>query len=441
MPELASDLKSALLEAISSRTAVVGVAGIGYVGLPLAVEKAKVGFTVVGFDRNAKRVDEVNAGASYIKDVTSEELKASIAGGKLTASTDFTRLAECDVIVICVPTPLTANRDPDTSYIRAVGERIAATLRPGQLINLESTTYPGTTTDILLPILEATGLKVGKDFFLAYSPERVDPGNARYTTKNTNKVVGGVTPACLEVAQTFYKQTILYVVGVSSPAVAEMTKVFENTFRAVNIALVNELALLCDRMGLDVWEVVEAAATKPFGMMKFLPGPGVGGHCIPIDPFYLTWKAREYDFHTRFIELAGEINVQMPYFVREKVLRALGMDNKSLSGSRILLVGVTYKKDIDDWRESPALKLIEILRRDQAEIGYHDPMIPEFAWQGEAYRSKALAEGLSWADCAIVVTDHSTIDWLAVVDGAKRVVDTRNATKDVTRGREKILKL
>ncbi|MBU6428651.1 MAG: nucleotide sugar dehydrogenase, partial [Cyanobacteria bacterium REEB65] len=375
MPKLATDLKSRLLDAIVQRHALVGVVGIGYVGLPLSVEKAKVGFKVLGFDRNAKRVAQANAGESYIKDVASGDLAGAVGEGLFAATTDFSRLAECDVIVICVPTPLTANRDPDISYVTAVAEQVAKVLRPGQLVSLESTTYPGTTEEVLLPMLLKSGLVVGRDFFLAFSPERVDPGNARYTTKNTSKVVGGVTPACLEVAQTFYGQTIVQVVPVSSPKVAEMTKVFENTFRAVNIALVNELALLCDKMGLDVWEVVEAAATKPFGIMKFNPGPGVGGHCIPIDPFYLTWKAREYDFHTRFIELAGEINVQMPYFVREKVLRALGEDGKGLKGSRILLVGVAYKKDLDDWRESPALKLVEILRHDGAQIGYHDPLV------------------------------------------------------------------
>lgn len=441
MPELATDLKARLIEAIIQRQALVGVVGIGYVGLPLAVEKAKVGFKVLGFDRNPERVRAVNSGESYIKDVAPGDLETAVREGRFEATTDFSRLKDCDVIVICVPTPLTVNRDPDISYIMAVADQIASSLRPGQLISLESTTYPGTTEEVLLPALSVSGLAVGKDFFLAFSPERVDPGNARYTTKNTNKVVGGVTPACLEVAQTFYGQTLLHMVPVSSPKVAEMTKVFENTFRAVNIALVNELALLCDRMGLDVWEVVEAAATKPFGIMKFLPGPGVGGHCIPIDPFYLTWKAREYDFHTRFIELAGEINVQMPYFVREKTLRALGEDGKGLKGARILLVGVAYKKDLDDWRESPALKILEILERDGADLAYSDPLVPQFRWAGTQYRSRDLAEGLAWADCAIIVTDHSGIDWGMVVQAARRVVDTRNATREVVTGREKVMKL
>ena len=420
---------------------MVGVVGIGYVGLPLAVEKAKVGFPVLGFDRSVSRVAQVNRADSYIKDVTSEELRRVIGPGKLEAVTDFSRLAECDVIVICVPTPLTINRDPDISYIEAVAEQVEEHLRPGQLIVLESTTYPGTTDEVLLPRLSRKGLKVGEDFFLAFSPERVDPGNARYTTKNTTKVVGGVTPACREVAQAFYEQTIINVVPVSSPKVAEMTKVFENTFRAVNIALVNELALLCDRMGIDVWEVIDAAATKPFGIMRFEPGPGVGGHCIPIDPFYLTWKAREYDFHTRFIELAGEINLHMPYFVREKVIRALGEAGKGLKGARILLIGVAYKKDLDDWRESPALKILEVLGKDHAELAYHDPLVPEFTWEGRTWTSRDLGEGLAWADCVVIATGHSVIDWGQVVRDARWIVDTRNATRDVAENREKIIKL
>ncbi len=441
VPEVASDVKSRLLAAMRDRTAVVGVVGIGYVGLPLAVEKAKVGFKVLAFDRNTERVAKINGGVNYIGDVSDQELAAAVSQGLLSATTDFAHLPECDVVVICVPTPLTPNRDPDISYIRAVGEQIGAVLRPGQLVSLESTTYPGTTEEVLLPLLATSGLQVGKDFFLSHSPERVDPGNARYTTKNTNKIVGGVTAACLEVAEAFYSQTILSVVPVSSPRVAEMTKVFENTFRAVNIALVNELALLCDRMGIDVWEVVEAAATKPFGMMKFSPGPGVGGHCIPIDPFYLTWKAREYDFHTRFIELAGEINLSMPYFVREKIIRALSIDRQSLGGAHILLVGVAYKKDIDDWRESPSMKLLDILSHDDVEVSYHDPCVPECHWGGRPMKSMDLAAGLAWAHCVVVMTDHGSIDWNALVAGARRVVDTRNATRDVTGGREKILKL
>jgi UDP-N-acetyl-D-glucosamine dehydrogenase len=421
-----------LIEKIHSRAALIGVAGIGYVGLPLAVEKAKVGFSVVGFDRNPARVAQVNAGINYIGDVADDDLRSAVGGELLRATTDFSELADCDVIVICVPTPLTANREPDTSYIRTVGAEIAKVLRPGQLICLESTTYPGTTEELLLPLFAKTGLVVGRDFFLAFSPERVDPGNQRYTTKNTNKVVGGVTPVCLDVASMFYRQTIQQVLTVSSPRVAEMTKVFENTFRAVNIALVNEMALLCDRLKISIWEVIDAAATKPFGIMRFEPGPGVGGHCIPLDPFYLTWKAREYDFHTRFIELAGEINVSMPYFVREKVMRALNERSSSLKGARIAVIGVAYKRDIADWRESAALKVIDLLEQDGALIDYYDPLIPRFVDTKGKQRTSIRLTGsrLAQYDCAVILTDHSSIDWQLVVDGSRCIVDTRNATKN-----------
>ena len=435
------DAVAALKEKIASRTALVGVVGVGYVGLPLAVEKAKVGFTVVGYDRNAERVAKINAGENYIRDVADAELCEMVRAGRLRASADLADLQRCDVIVICVPTPLTPNRDPDISYVRATAEAIARILRRGQLVCLESTTYPGTTEEVLLPLFAATGLKVGADFFLAFSPERVDPGNKRYTTRNTNKVVGGVTPGCCDVASTFYGATILDVLPVSSPRVAEMTKVFENTFRAVNIALVNEMALLCDRLDIDIWEVIDAAATKPFGIMRFDPGPGVGGHCIPIDPFYLTWKAREVDFATRFIELAGEVNLQMPYFVREKVGRALNAAGRALNGAGILVIGVAYKRDIEDWRESPALKVIELLRRDGAALSYHDPFVPAFSTNGQAHSSVALtAEALEAADCVVILTDHSTVDWDFVVAHARRVVDTRNATRGVA-DRERVVRL
>jgi UDP-N-acetyl-D-glucosamine dehydrogenase len=438
----ASTIRQKLSERIETHSALVGVVGIGYVGLPLAVEKAKVGFKVIGFDRSDARTTMVNRGENYIEDVVDAELKELVQKGLIEASTDFSRMADCDVIVICVPTPLTTHRDPDVQYIVNVAEKLSEVMRPGQLISLESTTYPGTTEEVLLPILARSGLEVGKDFFLCFSPERVDPGNARYTTKNTNKVVGGMTPECKEVATTFYKQTILHVVPVSSPAVAEMTKVFENTFRAVNIALVNELALLCDRMGISIWEVVEAAATKPFGIMRFDPGPGVGGHCIPIDPFYLTWKARQYDFHTRFIELAGEINVLMPYHVREKIIQALGKQRKSLSGGNILMVGVAYKKDITDWRESPTLKLIDILAKDGVNMRFYDPFIGEFGEHGHVFHTEDLSDELfTWADCAVIMTNHSNIDYVELVSRSKAVVDTRNATKAVTEGKEKIVLL
>lgn len=439
--EAPGSLREQLKKKFVDRSALIGVAGIGYVGLPLAVEKAKVGFDVIGYDRNSLRVDQVNQGLNYIRDVNDAEMAELVESGKLRSSTDFSSLSHCDAIVICVPTPLTPNLDPDISYIKAVGEQIAAQLRPGQLICLESTTYPGTTEEVLLPLLSQSGLKAGEDFFLCFSPERVDPGNARYTTKNTNKVVGGVTEACVDVGGCFYQQTILDVLEVSSPRVAEMCKVFENTFRSVNIALVNEMALLCDRLGISIWEVLDAAATKPFGIMRFNPGPGVGGHCIPLDPFYLAWKAREYDFHTRFIELAGEINHGMPYFVREKVIRALNEAGRAIKGADILIVGVAYKKDIEDWRESPAVKVMELLMRDGAKIDYHDPFVAKFVEKGHQWHSIPLSkERLERADCVLILTDHSTVDYERICESAKLVVDTRNATKNV-KHREKVVLL
>ena len=434
---------SELRRKIAERTALVGVVGVGYVGLPLAVEKAKVGFNVVGYDRNPARVAKINRTENYIRDVSDADLAAVVGDGHLSASADFATIGRCDVIVVCVPTPLTPNREPDISYVRAVGEIIAQHLRSGQLICLESTTYPGTTEEVLLPLLAATGLVVGRDFALAFSPERVDPGNKRYTTCNTSKVVGGVTPVCLDVATFFYQQTIGSVTGVSSPRVAEMTKVFENTFRAVNIALVNELALLCDRMGISIWEVVDAAATKPFGMMRFDPGPGVGGHCIPLDPYYLAWKARQYDFQTRFIELAGDINISMPYFVREKVARALNETGRALRNARIMLIGVAYKRDIEDWRESPALKILQLLERDGSFVDYYDPFVPEIVDErGVTRRSVELTpEELSRADCVVITTDHSNIDWHHIACHARLIVDTRNATRGVPEAKGKTVLL
>lgn len=432
-----------LKKKIADRTAVIGVAGIGYVGLPLAVEKAKVGFTVIGFDRNPIRVDQINNGLNYIRDVNDRELAEMVESNRLSATSDFSALARCDVVIICVPTPLTANLDPDISYIKSVGELVAEHLHSGQLICLESTTYPGTTNEVLLPLLERSGLRVGEDFFLCFSPERVDPGNARYTTKNTNKVVGGVTPACLAVGTCFYEQTILDVLPVSSPKVAEMTKVFENTFRAVNIAMVNEMAMLCERIGIDIWEVIEAAATKPFGIMRFDPGPGVGGHCIPLDPFYLAWKAREYDFRVRFIELAGEINVGMPYFVREKIVRALNELSRPIKDAEIFVLGVAYKRNIDDVRESPALKVMELLQRDGARINYHDPHVPSFTdHSGTPWHSLPLSkELLERADCVLILTDHTGVDYERVVECSKLIVDTRNATKGARNGRGNVVLL
>ncbi|HHY37357.1 MAG TPA: nucleotide sugar dehydrogenase [Clostridia bacterium] len=444
----ASTLKAKILD----KTAKVAVIGAGYVGLPLAVEKTKVGFSVVAIDQNEARVEKLNRGENYIFDVKDEELAHAVKTGKLTATGDFSVLPETNVIIICVPTPLTVNREPDLRYIINVTEQIAKHLQVGQLVCLESTTYPGTTEEVILPRLSQTGLKVGEDFFLAFSPERVDPGNARYTTKNTNKLVGGVTPACLDVATTFYSQTILKVIPVSSPSVAEMAKVFENTYRAVNIALVNEMALLCDRMGLDVWEVLDAAFTKPFGIQPFYPGPGVGGHCIPVDPFYLAWKAREYDFSTRFIEVAGEVNLRMPYFVVEKAGRLLGMHRKSLRGAKVLVLGVTYKKDLPDVRESPAIKVIQLLLMEGAEVSYHDPYVPELSvtlGYGNYNNSKTVKltsqplteETLRNADNVVITTDHSLVDYQKVVDNAQLILDTRNATRNVQENRENVWKL
>lgn len=437
------DYAKELMAKFKNHTAVVAVVGIGYVGLPLAVEKAKVGFPVVGLDCNEERVGMINRGENYIRDVKDEELRKVVLEGKLHASNDFSELNNADVVIICVPTPLTVHRMPDLQYIENVTEQIAEHMRPGQLISLESTTYPGTTEEVILPKLAAAGLKVGEDFFLCHSPERVDPGNKRYTTQNTNKLVGGVTETCTEVAATFYGETIINAVECSSPAIAEMAKVFENTYRAVNIALVNEMALLCDRMGISVWEMLDAAFTKPFGIQPFYPGPGVGGHCIPVDPFYLAWKAREYDFSTRFIELAGEVNLSMPYFVVQKAERILGLQGKSLRGSKILMLGVTYKKDLPDLRESPALKVIQLLIKEGCEVEYYDPYVPSI--EIEVYGPqicgsnqcilKSLfaltSNALGSADLIVITTDHSCIDYRMILDFAPAILDTRNATQDV----------
>lgn len=427
-PQLARDL----LAKIEATTARVGVVGLGYVGLPFAVEKGKVGFKVLGFDRNLTRVGLVNQGRNFIGDVDDEELKTLVKGGFLEATTDMDRLADMDVVIIAVPTPLTKNLNPDLQYVEAVTRDIAQRLRPGQFISLESTTYPGTTDEVMKPILETSGLRAGVDFFLAHSPERVDPGNRRYTTKNTNKVVGASDPASREVAVALYRKTILNIVPVTSAAAAEMTKVFENTFRAVNIALVNELTLLCDRMGLNVWEVLDAAFTKPFGIMPFYPGPGVGGHCIPLDPHYLEWKAREFNFNTRFIALAGEINRRMPEFVADKAMRLLSDQGKGLLGARIFVLGVAYKKDIDDPRESPSAEVLHLLAKRGAAITYHDPHIPHFTEHGHDLRSVPLsAEALRQADLVVILTDHTAVDYGLVVREATQILDTRNALKRV----------
>ena len=404
----------------------VAIVGAGYVGLPLAQVFAEAGVPVVLVDVDADRVGAIQRGESYVEDVDSEALAPLVEAGKLTATTDYDVVRDTDAILIALPTPLSANREPDLSFVVDAAERVAERVRRGHIVALESTTYPGTTREELLPRLEAGGLEVGKDFFLAFSPERVDPGRTDWTVKTTPKIVGGITPACTERACALYERAIDTVISVSSPEAAELTKLLENIFRAVNIALVNELAQLCDRMSVDVWEVVEAAATKPFGFMSFKPGPGLGGHCLPVDPFYLAWKAREYDFYTEFVELAGKINENMPYFCLEKITRALNSHEKAVKGSRVHLVGVSYKADVADLRESPALKLIELLRAEGAKISYHDPHVPELPAYG--LRSRDLDGTLEQADCVAIVTAHSTIDYAELATRAKLVVDFRNAT-------------
>jgi UDP-N-acetyl-D-glucosamine dehydrogenase len=410
----------------------IAVIGLGYVGLPLAMVFAEAGVEVVGIEAVPERCDEVNAGRSYIQDVPSDALKAMVDKGLISATTDYAATGDCDADIICLPTPLNANREPDLTLVKDATEKLAGHLRRGQLVTLESTTYPGTTRDELAPILEAgSGLTAGKDFHLAFSPERVDPGRTDYTTKTTPKVVGGLTPACTERALQVYGPALDHVVPVSTPEVAEMTKLLENIFRSVNIALMNELAMLCDRMKVDVWEVIDAAATKPFGFMKFQPGPGLGGHCIPIDPFYLSWKAREFDFWTEFIELAGKVNENMPYFCVEKLHRALNTRGKSLNGARILVLGVAYKADIDDLRESPALKVIRLLRAHGAQVEYHDSYCPELPEFGLSSVPLEDHRALAAYDAVTIVTAHSDVDYRGVVHDADLVVDFRNATAGI----------
>ena len=404
----------------------VAIVGAGYVGVPLGQVFAEAGVGTVLVDVDADRVAQLGRGESYIEDVPSEQLKALVDSGALAATTDYDVLRDADAILIALPTPLSANREPDLSIVLSATRAVAERLRPGHLVVLESTTYPGTTREEVLPLLAAGGLEVGKDFHLAFSPERVDPGRTDWTTKTTPKIVGGVTDACSERARSLYERALDTVISVSSPETAELTKLLENIFRSVNIALVNELAQLCDRMRVDVWEVVEAAATKPFGFMSFKPGPGLGGHCLPVDPFYLSWKAREYDFYTEFIELAGKVNENMPYFCLEKITRALNSQERSVKGSRIHLVGVAYKADVGDLRESPALKLIELLREEGAEISYHDPHVPDLP--EHSLSSASLDGAVDAADCVAIVTAHSGIDYDALADRARLVVDFRNAT-------------
>jgi UDP-N-acetyl-D-glucosamine dehydrogenase len=417
-----------LEEKIRTRQARVGIVGLGYVGLPLAVEFAKAGFQVTGIDVSAEKAKRVNAGDSYVGDIPSSVLGPLVESGKLRATSDFSAVLELDTINICVPTPLRKTKDPDMSFIVSACQEIERSFHAGTLVILESTTYPGTTDEVVLPMLTKSGLEVGQDFFLCFSPERVDPGNPKYQTSNIPKVVGGVTPACTEMGRLFYAQALETVVPVSSTQVAEMVKLLENTFRMINIGLVNEIALMCDRIGINVWEVIDAAATKPFGFMPFYPGPGLGGHCIPIDPFYLSWKTKQAGIEARFIELAGYINGQMPHFVVDKVQNALNEAAKPVKGSKVHVMGVAYKRDIDDMRESPALDIMLLLQKRGAIMSYSDPHVPVLRLDGlnlQALPEIAAAE----ADCAVIVTDHSSFDYGALVERAPLIVDTRNALK------------
>lgn len=417
-----------LIAKAERRQILFGIVGLGYVGLPLAVELAGAGYRVLGFDVSPDVVQGLNEGRSHVKDVTEAQLRAAMECGRFSATTDMMRLSEPDAISICVPTPLSKFKDPDVSYIVAATEAVKKRLRRGQAIILESTTYPGTTREILLPALESTGLTVGKDFFLAFSPERVDPGNPSYGTRNTPKVVGGITPDCRKVAVALYEPAIDRLVPVSTTEAAELVKLLENTFRSVNIGLVNEMAIVCDKLGVNVWEVIDAAATKPFGFMKFLPGPGLGGHCIPIDPHYLAWKMRGLNYKTRFIDLAGELNTEMPLFWVRKLSEALNSQGKAVQGASVLVLGVAYKRDIEDIRESPALDIIRLLEGQGARVSYFDPHVPRFREDGREFHSVALTpELVAGVDCVMVVTDHTSVDYRMIKRNAKLVVDTRNA--------------
>jgi len=433
-----------LLEKIKSREAVVGVIGLGYVGLPLLMEFSKAGFQMIGFDVDPEKTGKLNNGESYIHHIDSTRVKELVDSGSFTATNDFSRLKEVDCITICVPTPLNKYREPDLSYVERTGETIAEYFKKETLIVLESTTYPGTSDELLKPILESGGFICGEDFYLAYSPEREDPGNPKFSTSTIPKVVGGITPSCAELARELYDSIVVSVITLSSTKAAEMTKLLENIYRCVNIALVNELKMLTDKMGIDLWEVIDAASTKPFGFQPFYPGPGLGGHCIPIDPFYLTWKAREFDMSTNFIELAGEVNTKMPEYVVHKTMEILNEHQKSLKGSRVLILGAAYKKDVDDIRESPAIKLIELLISKGAIVEYNDPYIPRFpSLRSSKLRLKSIhldEEALQSFDCTIIVTDHTKYDYQWIVDNSNIIIDTRNGTKNVTENRHKIYK-
>src|SRR6266478_3620558 len=430
-----------LEEKIRTRQAKVGIVGLGYVGLPLAVEFAKAGFAVTGIDLSDSKIARINDGDSYVGDVPSATLAPLVESGKLKATADFSVIRDLDTVNICVPTPLRKTKDPDMSYIVSACGEIAKFFHPGMLVILESTTYPGTTDEVVLQMLEQGGLQVGKDFFLCFSPERVDPGNAKYNTSNIPKVVGGTTPACSEMGRVFYSQALQKVVAVSSTQVAEMVKLLENTFRMINIGLANEIALMCDRMTINVWEVIEAAATKPFAFMPFFPGPGLGGHCIPIDPFYLSWKTKQAGIEARFIELAGYINGNMPHFVADKIQNALNDHGKALKGSRVHVLGVAYKRDIDDVRESPALDIIHLLDKRGAKVTYSDPYVPKLRADGAVPAMEAIDPdtGAAEADCVVIVTDHKCFDYARILQRAQLVVDTRNALKG--QESEKIVRL
>ncbi len=432
-----------LLEKIKRKEALVGVIGIGYVGLPLAVEYAKVGYRVIGLDVNKSRVDMVNNGLTYIDDVAEDDLRNVVERGFLKGTTDYSIVREVDCIIMCVPTPLDRYKQPDISYIEDSAKAMVKYLHGDILIVLESTTYPGTTEEILKPIFESTGSKCGVDFYLSYSPERVDPGNKTYNVKNTSKLIGGVTNRCTEITSALYENIIEGEIHlVSSPKIAEMGKILENTYRSMNIALANEMAIICNRMGIDVWEVIDAAKTKPYGFQAFYPGPGLGGHCIPVDPFYLIWKAKDYDYHTRFIELGGEINNAMPEFIVDRIGKILNKEEKSLKGASIFILGVAYKKDIKDMRGSPALKIIEDLEKQGSFIEYHDPFISKFIKNGNIYRSTELTkEKIKGKDLILIVTDHTHVDYNLIVENARIVFDTRNVTKDLMGDFKNIVKL
>ncbi|HLV37666.1 MAG TPA: nucleotide sugar dehydrogenase [Spirillospora sp.] len=437
-------VKESLLDKIAQREATIGVVGLGYVGLPLAVAFAQVGFKVIGLDVSERKVTSINSGESYIGDIATDELRPLVEAGRLSATLDYADLRSVDAIIICVPTPLRKTKDPDMSYVIQAVEAVAQIAHEGMLITLESTTYPGTTEEIIVPKLLHNGFRIGENVFAAFSPERIDPGNQKYRVRNTPKVVGGVTPACTEVAQALYGTAIDQVIPVSSPTAAEMVKLLENTFRAVNIGLVNEVALMCEKLDVNVWEVIEAAKSKPFGFMPFYPGPGLGGHCIPIDPHYLSWKLKTLNYTARFIELASEVNTSMPVHVVNKVMNALNDDCKSVKGSRVLILGAAYKRDVDDVRESPALDIIGLLRTKGALVSYHDPYVPsihlemggEITLESTTYND-ALLEN---ADAVVIVTDHQVYDWQHVVDHSRVVVDTRNATKGYT-GKARVVSL